>query len=104
MGSSIGATLMMTDILNQLSVMSGPVSGDLRSELARSMTAEIEEMKRQPVTLESLKWFKKHVVGGKLKITEENMEVILDANPEAFVGIELEVIDPDDDDYFEESE
>lgn len=104
MGSSIGATLAMTDILNQLTAMSGPVMGDLRGELARSMTAEIEEMKRQPVTLESLKWFKKHVVGGKLKITEENMEVILDANPEAFVGIELEVIDPDDDDYFEESE
>lgn len=104
MGSSIGATLAMADILNQLTAMSGPVLGGPGSELVRSMTAEVEEMKRQPVTLESLKWFKKHVVGGKLKITEENMEVILDANPEAFVGIELEVIDPDDDDYFEESE
>lgn len=99
MGSSISATLALTDVLNQLSVMSGGPG----SELVRSMTAEVEEMKRQPVTLESLKWFKKRVVGGKLKITEENMEVILDANPEAFVGIELEAIDPDDDDYFEES-
>lgn len=93
-------------LLNQLAVTSNghAIMGGSGSELVRSMTAEVEEMKRQPVTLESLKWFKKHVIGGKLKITEENMEVILDANPEAFVGIELEVIDPDDDDYFEESE
>lgn len=103
MGASNEAFIQL---LNQLAVTTSgsAIMGGPGSELVRSMTAEVEEMKRQPVTLESLKWFKKHVVGGKLKITEENMEVILDANPEAFVGIELEVIDPDDDDYFEESE
>ncbi len=47
-------------------------------------------------------FMKKHIIGGKLKIHPENAEVLLNKNPSIFEGIELEIIDVNDDNYFEE--
>ena len=54
-------------------------------------------------TVKDVEFMRKYVEGGKLKITETNAEYLLEQNPNIFQGISLELIDEDDDDYFEES-
>ena len=61
------------------------------------------DTKKYPVKLKDVKIMRKYVEGGKLKITETNAEYLLEQNPNIFQGIDLDLIDEDDDDYFEES-
>ena len=61
------------------------------------------DTKKYPVKLKDVKFMRKYVEGGKLKITETNAEYLLEQNPNIFQGIDLDLIDEDDDDYFEES-
>lgn len=61
------------------------------------------DTKKCPVKLKDVKFMRKYVEGGKLKITETNAEYLLEQNPNIFQGINLDLIDEDDDDYFEES-
>ena len=61
------------------------------------------DTKKCPVKLKDVKFMRKYVEGGKLKITETNAEYLLEQNPNIFQGIDLDLIDEDDDDYFEES-
>ncbi|MBQ2396609.1 MAG: hypothetical protein II304_06130 [Bacteroidales bacterium] len=57
-----------------------------------------------PVQLEHLDFMRKHIIDGKLKITEENVEALLEEDPNAFKGIKVEFIDYNDKDYFDEEE
>lgn len=61
------------------------------------------DSKKIPVKVKDIKFMRKYVEGGKLKITETNAEYLLEQNPNIFQGINLELVDEDDDDYFEES-
>lgn len=61
------------------------------------------DTKKCPVKLKDVEFMRKYVEGGKLKITETNAEYLLEQNPNIFQGIDLDLIDEDDDDYFEES-
>ena len=54
-------------------------------------------------SVKDIEFMRKYVEGGKLKITETNAEYLLEQNPNIFQGINLELVDEDDDDYFEES-
>ena len=60
--------------------------------------------KEYPVKLEHLNFMRKHISGGKLKITEENAEALLEKDPNVFQGLEVEFIDFNDKDYFDEGE
>ena len=60
--------------------------------------------KEYPVKLEHINFMKKHIIGGKLKITEENAEALLEKDPNVFQGLEVEFIDFNDKDYFDEGE
>jgi hypothetical protein len=55
-----------------------------------------------PVQLEHLDFMRNHIIGGKLKITEENAEALLEQDPNCFQGIKVEFIDCNDKDYFDE--
>ena len=57
-----------------------------------------------PIKLEHLDFMRKHIIDGKLKITEENAEALLEEDPNAFKGIKVEFIDYNDKDYFDEVE
>lgn len=57
-----------------------------------------------PIKLEHLDFMRKHIIDGKLKITEENAEALLEEDPNAFKGIKVEFIDYYDKDYFDEEE
>lgn len=57
-----------------------------------------------PIKLEHLDFMRKHIIDGKLKITEENAEALLEEDPNAFKGIKVEFIDYNDKDYFDEEE
>ena len=61
------------------------------------------DSKKIPVKVKDIEFMRKYVEGGKLKITETNAEYLLEQNPNIFQGIDLDLIDEDDDDYFEES-
>lgn len=61
------------------------------------------DTKKCPVKLKDVEFMRKYVEGGKLKITETNAEYLLEQNPNVFQGIDLDLIDENDDDYFEES-
>ena len=61
------------------------------------------DSKKIPVKVKDVEFMRKYVEGGKLKITETNAEYLLEQNPNIFQGIKLELIDEDDDDYFEVS-
>lgn len=56
------------------------------------------------VKLEHLNFMKNRIIGGKLKITEENAEALLEQDPNCFQGITVEFIDYNDKDYFDEEE
>lgn len=55
-----------------------------------------------PVQLEHLDFMRKHIIDGKLRISEENAEALLEQDPNCFRGIQIELIDPNDKDYFDE--
>ena len=61
------------------------------------------DSKKIPVKVKDIEFMRKYVEGGKLKITETNAEYLLEQNPNIFQGINLELVDEDDDDYFEVS-
>ena len=56
------------------------------------------------VNLEHLDFMRKHIIDGKLKITEENAEALLEQDPNCFQHIAVEFTDCNDKDYFEEKE
>lgn len=62
------------------------------------------EKEDYPVKLEHLNFMKKHIIGGKLNISEDNAEALLEKDPNAFQGLEVEIIDFNDKDYFDEEE
>lgn len=61
-----------------------------------------EDTSDYPVKLEHLDFMRKHILGGKLRISEENAEALLEQDPNCFRGIQVELIDPNDKDYFDE--
>lgn len=61
-----------------------------------------EDTPDYPVQLEHLDFMRKHIIDGKLKISEENAEALLEQDPNCFRGIQVELIDPNDKDYFDE--
>lgn len=60
--------------------------------------------KEYPVKLEHLDFIRKHISGGKLKISEENAEALLEKDPNCFKGLQVEFIDYNDKDYFDEGD
>lgn len=61
-----------------------------------------EDTPDYPVQLEHLDFVRKHILGGKLKISEENAEALLEQDPNCFRRINVEFIDCNDKDYFDE--
>lgn len=77
------------------------IMGDLSD--SKDDDAPKYDQKKIPVKVKDIEFVRKYVEGGKLKITETNAEYLLEQNPNIFQGINLELVDEDDDDYFEES-
>lgn len=77
------------------------IMGDLSD--SKDDDAPKYDSKKIPVKVKDIEFMRKYVEGGKLKITEKNAEYLLEQNPNIFQGINLELVDEDDDDYFEES-
>ena len=63
-----------------------------------------EEKEDYAVKLEHLDFMRKRISGGKLKITEENAEALLEQDPNCFQNIAVEFIDYNDKDYFDKKE
>ena len=108
MGQSNSEFLKMIQSLTALTQASGSMPGlNLSDILTDSESNEDEapkyDTKKCPVKLKDVEFMRKYVEGGKLKITETNAEYLLEQNPNIFQGIDLDLIDEDDDDYFEES-
>lgn len=55
-----------------------------------------------PVQLEHLDFMRKYIIDGKLRISEENAEALLEQDPNCFRRINVEFIDYNDKDYFDE--
>lgn len=55
------------------------------------------------IKVKDVLFVKKYVKGGVLRIKSENAEILLNKNPNIFQDLEIEIIDTEDDDYFEES-
>lgn len=62
------------------------------------------ENENHPVKLEHIDFIRKHISGGKLKISEENAEALLEQDPTCFQRIAVEFIDYNDKDYFDDGE
>lgn len=108
MGQSNSEFLKMIQSLTALTQASGSMPGlNLSDILTDNENKEDEapkyDSKKCPVKLKDVEFMRKYVEGGKLKITETNAEYLLEQNPNIFQGIDLDLIDEDDDDYFEES-
>lgn len=108
MGQSNSEFLKMIQSLTALTQASGSMPGlNLSDILTDSESNEDEapkyDSKKIPVKIKDVEFMRKYVEGGKLKITETNAEYLLEQNPNIFQGIDLDLIDEDDDDYFEES-
>ena len=108
MGQSNSEFLKMIQSLTALTQVSGSMPGlNLSGILTDSESNEDEapkyDTKKCPVKIKDVEFMRKYVEGGKLKITETNAEYLLEQNPNIFQGIDLDLIDEDDDDYFEES-
>lgn len=96
-----------SDIENMLKAMSAVTRGYDISKLVDLYSPESdvsEDTSDFPVKLEHLNFMKNHIIGGKLKITEENAEALLEQDPNCFQGIKVEFIDHNDKDYFEEGD
>lgn len=108
MGQSNSEFLKMIQSLTALTQAIGSMPGlNLSDILTDSESNEDEapkyDTKKCPVKIKDVEFMRKYVEGGKLKITETNAEYLLEQNPNIFQGIDLDLIDEDDDDYFEES-
>lgn len=108
MGQSNSEFLKMIQSLTALTQATGSMPGlNLSDILTDSESNEDEapkyDSKKIPVKIKDVEFMRKYVEGGKLKITETNAEYLLEQNPNIFQGIDLDLIDEDDDDYFEES-
>lgn len=108
MGQSNSEFLKMIQSLTALTQASGLMPGlDISSIMSSSESNEDDtpkyDSKKCPVKIKDVEFMRKYVEGGKLKITETNAEYLLEQNPNIFQGIDLDLIDEDDDDYFEES-
>ena len=108
MGQSNSEFLKMIHSLAALTQASGSTSGlNISSIMSSSESNEDEapkyDSKKIPVKVKDIEFMRKYVEGGKLKITETNAEYLLEQNPNIFQGINLELVDEDDDDYFEVS-
>lgn len=100
--------LKMVASLTALTQASGSMPGLNLSDILtdfedREDDAPKYDTKKCPVKLKDVEFMHKYVEGGKLKITETNAEYLLEQNPNIFQGIDLDLIDENDDDYFEES-
>lgn len=94
-----------SDIENMLKAMRVVTQGYDISKLVDLYSPESdapEAASEQAIKLEHLNFMKNHIIGGKLKITEENAEALLEQDPNCFQGIKVEFIDCNDKDYFEE--
>ena len=108
MGQSNSEFLKMIQSLTALTQASGSMPGLNLSDILTDNennedNAPKYDSKKCPVKLKDVEFMRKYVEGGKLKITETNAEYLLEQNPNIFQGIDLDLIDEDDDDYFEES-
>lgn len=96
-----------SDIENMLKAMSAVTRGYDISKLVDLYSPESdasEDTSDFPVKLEYLNFMRNHIIGGKLKITEENAEALLEQDPNCFQGIAVEFVDYNDKDYFDEGE
>lgn len=94
-----------SDIENMLKAMQVVTQGYDISKLIDLYSPESdapEAASEYTIKLEHLDFIRKCIIGGKLKITEENAEALLEQDPNCFQGIEVEFIDCNDKDYFEE--
>lgn len=94
-----------SDIEKMLKAMSAVTRGYDISKLVDIYSPESdtpEDTSDYSVKLEHLDFVRKHISGGKLKITEENAEALLEQDPNCFQGIKVEFIDCNDKDYFDE--
>lgn len=94
-----------SDIENMLKAMSAVTRGYDISKLVDLYSPESDAPEATPeytVKLEHLNFMRNHIIGGKLKITEENAEALLEQDPNCFQGITVEFVDCNDKDYFEE--
>ena len=96
-----------SDIENMLKAMAAVTRGYDISKLVDLYSPESdahEDTFDFPVKLEHLNFMRKYIIGGKLKITEENAESLLEQDPNCFQNITVEFIDHNDKDYFNEEE
>lgn len=93
-----------SSIDEMLKAMSLVTSGMDIKGLASLYSFEPEETPDYPIKLEHLDFMRKHISEGKLKISEENAEALLEKDPNCFRGIQVEFIDHNDKDYFDEEE
>lgn len=108
MGQSNSEFLKMIQSLTALTQATGSMPGLNLSDILTDAESNEDEApkydsKKIPVKIKDVEFMRKYVEGGKLKITETNAEYLLEQNPNIFQGIDLDLIDEDDDDYFEES-
>ena len=94
----------MHEMLNATNISVSPQDDGLDLSLVDDSGTPVTPVnKKFPITIENVQFMRKHVEGGKLKITEENAEHLLEKCSNIFEGIDLDLISTDDDDYFEES-
>lgn len=96
-----------SDIENMLKAMSAVTRGYDISKLVDLYSPESDAPEATPeyaIKLEHLDFMRKHIIGGKLKITEENAEALLEQDPNCFQCITVEFVDYNDKDYFDEGE
>lgn len=93
-----------SEIEKMLKAMQVMTQGMDISGLASLYSFEPEETPDYPIKLEHLDFMRKHISEGKLKISEENAEALLEKDPNSFRGIQVEFIDHNDKDYFGEGE
>jgi hypothetical protein len=108
MGQSNSEFLKMIQSMAALTQATGSMPGLNLSDILTDTENKVDDApkydsKKCPVKLKDVEFMRKYVEGGKLKITETNAEYLLEQNPNIFQGIDLDLIDEDDDDYFEES-
>lgn len=97
--------LKMIASLHALTGTTGVNLSNIMGDLSESKDDDAPkyDQKKIPVKVKDIEFMRKYVKGGKLKITETNAEYLLEQNPNIFQGINLELVDEDGDDYFEES-
>ena len=102
--------MLYSDFIKELSLMTNISTDKLGFDLTDflntrkdgdSLTLKVE--KDFPIKAEHIDFMRNYVIDGKLKISKENAEMLFNNDPCIFQGIELEFIDENDNDFFEES-